>query len=257
MIFLDKLESELEGLTPNSSSLINDTFQGNYENQLRCLDCGFESSKLESFIQLALPIPEGLEPMNALDCSMSPAETRMIADIQQSIFNVFSMLSKPKAALNLYYCLVSFFQEQLGEMYCSQCMSHTSHHIKLSLTDSPKYFLMSLKRFRYNFWSSKNTDRVFLPKKLNLKIFSQIDCSYSLAAVVEHSGFLFRGHYKIYVKKGKQWWILNDKHVEKCNWETVFRAQPYIMMYVRKDQLDADPINNYSKGNYAREEKKY
>jgi len=55
-----------------------------------------------------------------------------------------------------------------------------------------------------------------------------------LAAVIEHGGFVFRGHYKIYLQHSEEWWLLNDKKVRKSSFEEVFNAQAYIMMYVKR-----------------------
>lgn len=236
MVFLDKLDQELMSFHPQRFSIISDTFKGAFTNEIKCTACSFTSEKTEPFLQLDLSIPENAPPIRTIDCLMSTKETMMISESQHGLFSpLISVFTKEKATLNLYYCLKAFFQEQNTEAYCQQCQCDKPHIIRPRFSEAPKYFLISLKRFKYKFWSSKVSDKVFIPKSLNLAHFSSLGFEYSLCAVIEHSGFLFRGHYKIYVNNFGQWWLLDDNKVEKVSWEDVFNAQAYICMYVRKD----------------------
>jgi ubiquitin C-terminal hydrolase len=239
MLLLDKLDCELKELFPEKGSIVNRIFQGSYITHIRCNGCNLASNKAESFLQLNLPIPEGLRPIENYDAMMSRDEIRMIIEAQHGVFvDLFSIFKKEKAQLNLYYCLESFCQEQQTDYYCAKCETVCGHRMNLELVSMPNYLLMSLKRFRYNYWSSKISERVYLPKVLNLRNGNNASEVYMLAAVIEHSGFLFKGHYKIYVNKAGHWWILNDKSVKRCEWEDVFKAQAYMFMYVKKEIWD-------------------
>jgi Ubiquitin C-terminal hydrolase len=127
--------------------------------------------------------------------------------------------------------LNSYFQPQTTEYFCGNCKKVTEHQISISIKDYPKYFIMSLKRFRYTRWNTKLSDRVFLPEKLDFLSFLNVDKQYELVAVLEHIGFFFRGHYKAYVKKKREWFLVDDKKIKKCLFGDVFMAQPYIFVY--------------------------
>ena len=147
---------------------------------------------------------------------------------------MFSNIFSTKATLNLYYCLYSYFLPQKAEHYCATCEGLTEHEIKIQLKDIPKYFVMSFKRFKYSKWSSKISDQVFLPEILNLFPITGIQQQYSLHAVIEHKGYFFRGHYKVFIKKNKNWYMLDDKKVKKIPQKEVFLKQAYILMYKLK-----------------------
>ncbi|OMJ91179.1 hypothetical protein SteCoe_6349 [Stentor coeruleus] len=236
MVFLDKLDQELISCHPRGFSIITDTFKGAFTNEIKCTACSFTSEKTEAFLQLDLPIPENAPPIRTIDCLMSAKETMMISESQHGLFSsLISVFTKEKATLNLYYCLKAFFQEQSTEAYCQQCQCHKPHIIRPRLSEPPKYLLISLKRFKYKFWSTKVSDNVFVPKNLNSAHFSSLGYEYSLSAVIEHNGFVSRGHYKIYLNNFGTWWLLDDNKVRKVPWEDVFNAQAYICMYIRKD----------------------
>lgn len=244
MVLLDKLDQELISLNSEKFSIINHIFKGTYTNEIKCLTCSLTSQRSESFIQLSLPIPENLPPNDPLDSLMSKQERSMIADSEHNLITSFiSIFKSEKASLNLYYCLSAFLKNEVTDFYCSNCKEDKPHNISPQLTEAPNCFLISLKRFQYKFWSSKVSESVFLPKSLNLSYISNLQIEYTLCAIIEHSGFLFRGHYKIYVKKGNQWWLLNDKRIRKCSWEEVFNSQAYICLYAKKElfnRVDSD-----------------
>ncbi|ETO04741.1 hypothetical protein RFI_32655, partial [Reticulomyxa filosa] len=58
-----------------------------------------------------------------------------------------------------------------------------------------------------------------------------IPSTYELKAVIQHLGSLETGHYTCYVKKGKQWFLLDDTLVEPVSSDTVKKCQAYMLFY--------------------------
>ncbi|ETW01021.1 hypothetical protein, variant [Aphanomyces invadans] len=59
----------------------------------------------------------------------------------------------------------------------------------------------------------------------------QLPTTYSLHAVVVHSGNRFGGHYVAYVKHGGQWFVTSDTSVKEVSEATVLQAEAYLLFY--------------------------
>lgn len=251
IILLEKLENDIKEAFPAMSSVISDIFQGESMNFIKCEACNNENIVYEPFIQLALPILD-MPNIPELDSFMSDQEKDFIIEHRKGPLNIISSLIREKNTLNLYYCLKSYFSEQIAEHYCYKCQDVTNQKIKIGIKKYPKSLILSLKRFRYSRWNSKISDKVFLPYYINFSnIFPGQNFKYEITGVIEHIDYFFKGHYKAYIKKQTDWYVLDDKNVKKCNWEDVFKAQAYIFIYTRVDQ-----IFEVSKKQKTREEKK-
>ena len=57
-VVLDHLHEHLVGdHTPQSDSIVSQTFQGQLKNEVQCLQCRNVSTKVEPFVYLSLPLP--------------------------------------------------------------------------------------------------------------------------------------------------------------------------------------------------------
>ena len=56
---------------------------------------------------------------------------------------------------------------------------------------------------------------------------------YRLYAIVEHMGSSFGGHYVAYVRKGGQWYAVDDSRVSKTTWPRVSAINAYMLFYER------------------------
>ena len=92
---------------------------------------------------------------------------------------------------------------------------------------------MSFKRFRYSRWSSKLSEQVFLQRTLDLANIAGINEKNSLMAVIEHTSYLVRAHYKDYLKKNDQWYALDDKKVYKGTWMRCIIGR-HLFLYIEK-----------------------
>ncbi len=100
----------------------------------------------------------------------------------------------------------------------------------------PKNLIFMLKRFKYCLWGSKIDTYVYFPKLLQIpKQFLAQDTNrerYELFAVVQHSGFLWRGHYVAYcLARNGKWMLFNDGKVIEVSEERVREAQAYLLFY--------------------------
>ena len=231
MVFLDKLDMELSQFKPDFK-LMN-LFRGSYKYLNRCQECSFASENVDFFTQLNISIPdEVIDPWLALQ--LSEEEQGFLAKAESGVWKMVKKAGGSKPAINLYHSLQGFVTRQTIEKFCSRCNSIQKHNTHIQIESLPDYLIISLKRFKYSFWSSKISDQVYLTKNLMFAKLQQTGEEYVLAAVIEHGGFVFRGHYKIYLHHAEEWWLLNDKKVRKSSFEEVFNAQAYIMMYVKK-----------------------
>lgn len=235
MAFLDKIDSEISQFHQDFKLL--NLFKGDYKYVNRCLSCSLSSENIDSFMELSISIPNdgGLDPW--LSNQLSEEEQAILNKNQSGFWNMISSVKGNKQNINIYHCLKAFVEQQNIEKFCDRCGTLTNHITRIKMESLPDYLIISLKRFRYNYWSRKISDQVYLTETLQFSKLQQTNAEYKLTAVIEHGGFVIRGHYKIYLKQSDDWWLLNDKKVRKSSFEEVFNAQAYILMYTKASVL--------------------
>ena len=253
MMLLDHLDTELKQI---GVPTISDTFRGSLRNKLKCVVCNRENFTTEPFNQLMLPIPDS-ESNHDLNIKMSQTEREMIAYYEMSFLNSINIFSKDRANLNIYYCLNFFLGEQNTDYFCSHCNTVNDHTIQFSIVEAPKYLIISLKRFSNARWKRKISDQVFLPSRLDLYEYCGVKDQYELIVVIQQISYFFKGHYKAYVKKQNQWYLLDDKNVSKVDWAEVFNSQAYIFMYRRLENQTEEQHENKESDPKNTEEKKH
>ncbi|XP_028307313.1 ubl carboxyl-terminal hydrolase 18 [Gouania willdenowi] len=155
---------------------------------------------------------------------------------------------------SLEECLTSFFQHQdlsgANSWFCSPCGGHTASEQAVKVLALPPILCLQLKRFRSRRGSTfKLNCSVTFPQTFDFsetvkEAFSldvaQNHCTYTLYAVVVHSGYAECGHYTAYVKLKEQWFYADDSQVQKSSWEKVqtsygenHRGTAYMLMYRR------------------------
>lgn len=239
MILIDKLDTELSQLNPQSLSL-QKLFQGSYEYKNKCKNCKTISYNLDYFQQLLLPIPTEALMNNHYDSFLDSEETKILSTRGYSLWNLLRHPISTKAHLNIYYCIQKFLENQIIEKFCPVCSKETLHSSKTKMKDFPEYLLVSLKRFKKSVWNTKVSDSVYLSKKLKFRKIDQggEDTDYVLIGIIEHKGLAFRGHYRYYINHYGEWWLLDDKRVKKRTFEQIFRSQAYIALYVKREKWE-------------------
>ncbi|XP_034433966.1 ubl carboxyl-terminal hydrolase 18 [Hippoglossus hippoglossus] len=153
-------------------------------------------------------------------------------------------------------CISSFLEDQelrgRNCCFCAQCGSKTPSRRGVKLLSLPRILCVHLKRFRNSRGDIRKLDcRVTFPETFDFSEiarggfstdFAQDEYTYTLYAVVVHSGGTMWGHYTAYVRHrgSQQWYHADDSHVQKVSWEQVQRTYgkyyggtAYMLMYRR------------------------
>ncbi|XP_056223650.1 ubl carboxyl-terminal hydrolase 18 isoform X1 [Seriola aureovittata] len=156
-------------------------------------------------------------------------------------------------------CISSFLAEQeltgINCCFCAQCGTKTRSKQGLKLLSLPRILCVHLKRFRNSRgFTRKLNCRVAFPETFDFSEivkerfspdFAQNECTYTLYAVVVHSGSAVCGHYTAYVRDrvNQRWHYADDSHIERASWQDVqrtfgedSRCTAYMLMYRRGPQ---------------------
>jgi ubiquitin C-terminal hydrolase len=167
--------------------------------------------------------------------------------------------SQPEDMKKLEECLDEFCSnEELSgdnKFYCESCRQKTTATKKFIITKLSKFLIISLKRFKKNFYRntfSKISNQVecpiFLEIDLNNTNFNLRDYpnelrKYKLRSFISHKGSLFEGHYVSYVlydknDKNEDWYKFDDSTRRKAEGEEIITGKksdtnftPYILFY--------------------------
>jgi ubiquitin carboxyl-terminal hydrolase 8 len=198
-------------------SVIVDIFQGQLRNRLRCLHCGHQNIRFESFMYLSLPMHHSTQTL----------------DICMELF-----LTEEKL-------------EGDNQWYCSKCKQHRDATKKIDLWILPPILIIHFKRFRVNEYgqvASKNNAAVEFP----LQNWTVNSCSknresdaaiYDLYAVANHMGNLGSGHYTAYGlhRMDDQWYEFNDSSARRIEPSEIENNRPsaYVLFYNRVGESDS------------------
>uniref|UniRef100_A0A8C4QAX2 Ubiquitin carboxyl-terminal hydrolase 47 n=1 Tax=Eptatretus burgeri TaxID=7764 RepID=A0A8C4QAX2_EPTBU len=244
-VMFDALEQKWKNT--EQADLINQLYQGKLKDYVRCLDCGYESSRLDTYLDIPLAIrPFG---SNQAYCSVEEA-------------------------------LQAFVQPEtldgINQYYCEHCGKKCDAHKGLEFLHFPYLLSLQLKRFDFDYSTMhriKLNDRMTFPEMLDLNSFidapeeekcCQADsCAdsgaenegschsdqmntdfsgydavdegidlenatlgpwvYELFSIMVHSGSAAGGHYYAYIKSFSdgQWFSFNDQHVSKVTQDDI------------------------------------
>ncbi|XP_026182282.1 ubl carboxyl-terminal hydrolase 18 [Mastacembelus armatus] len=185
--------------------------------------------------------------LQCLECSSVQTQTSYLLSLPVHIREDHNSLEA---------CLTSFFEPQelrdINCCFCAQCGNKTPSKKGIKLLSLPRILCMHLKRFRNSRGFTQKLDcSVTFPKTFDFSEtvqeafstnFAQDDCTYTLFAVVVHSGTASFGHYTAYVhhRMNQHWYYANDSHVKQVSWEDVqtsygkpHRHTAYMLMYRR------------------------
>lgn len=220
-------------------TLIEEKFGGKMSTTVKCLNCGQESKKEETFMDLPLAFPEysasyvGQKSLAGGDSRMSTGQSSQSHSVPQSAAN------EDRNCLHLNDLLKHFLKsEKLSDdnkYYCDNCGGLQEGERKIRLMETPEYLILTLLRFSYDAKlqsRSKVFREVKYPKTLLVPINDEehqsgtrprrdsfrsvvasqlescgvdmdVDCAdvYSLCSVVIHSGTSSDcGHYYCYAR---------------------------------------------------------
>eukprot|EP01087_Luapelamoeba_hula_P009288 TRINITY_DN2392_c1_g1_i1.p1 TRINITY_DN2392_c1_g1~~TRINITY_DN2392_c1_g1_i1.p1 ORF type:complete len:770 (-),score=109.17 TRINITY_DN2392_c1_g1_i1:552-2624(-) len=227
-------------------SIVSDCFEGLLLSRVKCLKCGYISSKKDPFWDLSLSIPDNDTIRKANEDSghvPSKAESNGWGSWLGSFFT--------SRTVDLADCMRAFcMKEELtgSERYrCDRCKLRNDSQKYMRIIRPPEVLCVHIKRFRHDayLWT-KSTDRVLFPLKgFDIGAFCEpyqqfaSECEhtkYDLIGVVRHMGIMSGGHYIAYAynQKHKQWYEFDDRTVSSVSPSTVENTEGYVLFYRRK-----------------------
>lgn len=234
--------------TQKFRSIISDVFDGKLLSSVQCLTCNRISTRVETFQDLSLPIPNR-DHLNMLhQGSVNIAKCSELYSTNQSWLSwiwdwVCSWFWGP--TVSLHDCLAAFFSadELKGDnMYSCEKCNKLRNGVKYSkLLELPEVLCIHLKRFRHELmFSSKINSYVTFPLDgLDLRPYLHKDCvsqvtTYNLVSVICHHGAAGSGgHYTCYSLNDQceQWYEFDDQCVTRVSTETVRNCEAYVLFY--------------------------
>ncbi|KAJ0401591.1 hypothetical protein P43SY_008666 [Pythium insidiosum] len=142
-VLFDALERSFKGTV--NETLVNDLYQGTLKDYVKCLDCGYESSRNDEFLDLSLVI----RPFGS---------SQMMKSVEEAI----ELYLKPEV-LN-----------GDNQWRCDQCKTKRDAIKGLKFSKLPYLLSLQLKRFDYDFMTDsriKLHDRVTFPKYLDMNAY--------------------------------------------------------------------------------------
>lgn len=258
-------------------SIISDIFDGTLLSSVQCLTCNRVSTRIETFQDLSLPIPNR-DHLNILHQGnvSGPPKCSHLYTIEQGWFAwlwdwVCSLFWGP--TVSLHDCLSAFFSadELKGDnMYSCEKCNKLRNGVKYSrVLKMPEVLCIHLKRFRHDLmFSSKITSYISFPMDgLDMKAYMHQDCSctvtrYELMSVICHHGSSGSGgHYTCYALNSPtdQWYHYDDHSVTKVSPQTVKNSQAYVLFYrkestkmhrIRKRMAKLQELSQYEPRRY-------
>ncbi|XP_062280531.1 ubiquitin carboxyl-terminal hydrolase 2-like [Scomber scombrus] len=193
------------------STIVSNLFEGQLSYMTLCMHCDHQAHSTQSFTVLSLPIPT-----DTIKCSIQD-------------------------------CLSLFFEQTVltgGEqMLCSVCELRRETAVLTCLDKPPEILMLHLKRFGCKGKNQvKLRTNVVFSTKLDLTPFlsssaQNSSCSsYSLYAVVNHTGHLNMGHYTALCRNAltRTWHSFDDSVVREIQDSVVQSPNAYMLLYSRK-----------------------
>ncbi|XP_074132885.1 ubiquitin carboxyl-terminal hydrolase 47 isoform X5 [Sminthopsis crassicaudata] len=198
-VMFDALEQKWK--QTEQADLINELYQGKLKDYVRCLECGYEGWRIDTY----LDIPLVIRPYGASQAFAS-VEEALQAFIQPEI------LDGP------------------NQYFCEQCKKKCDARKGLRFLHFPYLLTLQLKRFDFDYTTMhriKLNDRMTFPEELDMSTFIDVEDEnslvYELFSVMVHSGSAAGGHYYACIKSfsDEQWYSFNDQHVSRITQEDI------------------------------------
>ncbi|KAK7243986.1 hypothetical protein RIF29_38801 [Crotalaria pallida] len=213
------------------SSIVKEIFGGALQSQVKCLNCGYESNKVDEMMDISLDVFHS----NSLRDSMQ-----------------------------------KFFQPEVldgnNKYKCDSCKKLVAAKKQMSILQAPNVLVIQLKRFE-GILGGKIDKAVAFEEILVLSSFmckaSQDPLpEYKLFGTIVHSGYSPEsGHYYAYIKDAMgRWYCCNDSCVTLASLQEVLSEKVYILFFSRTNQRPVSNNNSlvsnggkahHSNGNHA------
>jgi len=226
---VDKLEilytESMRSFFGKTYSKIIELFYGFDHSTITCKNCNHTSHKFDPFSVLNLPINQFEE------------KSEKVSDM--------------KITNTIHDCLDIYTNseelDRINQYNCENCKTLTDATKRITIWKSPKYLIISLKRFDYS--RNIKLDRLIHFPIINLDISNYVDgyatkkYIYNLIGVGNHIGMglngLRGGHYTSYIKKpDNKWYSYDDDRVtELINYEYLEAIKNNIKQYIINNKI--------------------
>ena len=205
----------ISGSTSDLDTLVSRTFGGQLLNVYKCLKCKHESTRVESFNDLALAFVDAEKPKKSAK-KLRKSPTRSSKNSKLSVAHMLDAYLQPETLTGD------------NKYKCNKCSSLQDAERSLRITAGPQCLILTLLRFAYDPKARKRTkiiQEVRYPRTLYVPVYSEAktfssDASmsserdsssssdggqvcdvYGLCAVIVHSGLSSdAGHYYCYAR---------------------------------------------------------
>ena len=217
-----KYESEkniLDYYNLYGKSKIFDLFYGQYINSIICQKCNNRHYTFEIFNTIELPIS--------------------VFKKEENEYNIYDLLSKFTST-----------EEIIDDYQCLYCKEKTSAYKKINIYKSPKYLIISLKRFdnKLNKIISDFDTIIDLDlkpyfvdmeeiysyenhKSIDVELLEKHNTNYKLSSIICHRGSYSFGHYYTIVNKNNNYYLCNDVNISKIENLRDLNKNCYIYIY--------------------------
>jgi ubiquitin carboxyl-terminal hydrolase 48 len=192
----------------NLANLLQRNFHGITTYETICMTCTHSSERSEGFMDLNLPI----------------AQREKQDDRKTTKKDITHYFGSKSVDTDVQYCLDQYTHAEVldgdNQYFCSACNCKRDAKRVLKLTELPPILNVQLSRYvfdRTQFVKKKLSDKVLLPKTLQVPMSSGSKKDYVLCAVMRHQGTsAYRGHYVAEAMDWLtgQWFEFNDETVK-------------------------------------------
>ena len=190
--FLDSLETE--------NNEWNNIFKGKETILDTCEQCNDKSQKENEFKFLSLGIK---------DDDLEKIESHEMEEDCCNCCDCCCVYYKTA----LEKLLDNYIKGEEIEVNCGRCNNNTNKIRTTKISFLPKYLILQLKIYEYHSVFIK------IPEELNLEEYcteqENVNFDYTLYGIVRHHGNKFSGHYTAAIKEENDWYICDDRIVEK------------------------------------------
>ncbi|GMP53311.1 hypothetical protein CsSME_00018802 [Camellia sinensis var. sinensis] len=183
-------------------TVVKEIFGGALQSQVKCLNCGAESNKVDEIMDISL-------------------------DVLHST--------------SLKESMQKFFQAEVldgnNKYKCENCKKLVTARKQMSLLQAPNVLVIQLKRFEGVFGGKIDKaiafEEVLVLSSYMCKASQDTHVEYKLFGTIVHSGFSpDSGHYYAYIKDAMgRWYCCNDSYVKLSNLEEVLSEKVYILFF--------------------------
>jgi ubiquitin C-terminal hydrolase len=162
-------------------------------------------------------------------------ETKCIAFSRVEHDTILALSIPEKETITLQDCFVYTFKEELmnqeNEWFDEKENRKRPILKRTYLGHTPTLLVLHLKRWKLNF--TKNSVVVDTPWVLDLQPFTlnNTSCSYELIGIINHSGSHRSGHYYASIKKGNEWYSMNDQFIQSIHVSHLIHENNYCLFY--------------------------